>query len=277
MFFFLVLIVCLVPEYPATNASATSPDNFTSNIFGGENANPRKYKFMVFVTDGTFVCGGSILDTKTVLTAAHCVCETPNLFVIAGASNPVGIVKNQTNITNEQFRVVERVIVYPGYNCSDSDKAQLIGDIAVLKLLEPFSFNKFVGDPVVIPNSELEKRAKRVGDCRRLGYGLKSKYPEVLPQRLQELFVKVRSISFCRKMWSEVGVSWNGKLLCTYNGFGKGTCGGDSGSPVVCFVNSRPIHMATHTFGTRSCVFGLNGAMRTLRYRTWIREQLNAA
>jgi len=143
--------------------------------------------------------------------------------------------------------------------------------------LEPFTFNKLVGDPVDIPNSQLEKRAKRVGDCRRIGFGVKSHYPTEF-QRLQELFVRVRSLSFCRKMWSTVGVSWdwNGKLLCTYNGYGKNSCFGDYGSPLMCFVNSRPIHVGVHLFATNPCVLGLNGVVRTLRYRTWIRAQLNA-
>ena len=206
---------------------------------------------------------------------ALCGVTTPNLVVIAGVKDPVEFITNQTNITNEHIRIVDRVILYPVYNCTG--QAHTVGDIAVLTLLEPFTFNKLVGDPVDIPNSQLEKRAKRVGDCRRIGFGVKSHFPTEF-QRLQELFVRVRSLSFCRKMWSTVGVSWdwNGKLLCTYNGYGKNSCFGHYGSPLMCFVNSRPIHVGVHLFATNPCVLGLNGVVRTLRYRTWIRAQLNA-
>ena len=47
-------------------------------IVGGQDADVNEYPWQIRLEyDGDFYCGGSIINNKTVLTAAHCVVDDP--------------------------------------------------------------------------------------------------------------------------------------------------------------------------------------------------------
>ena len=51
----------------------------TGPIVGGQNSDKNEYPWQIMLKyDGNFYCGGSILDNKTILTAAQCVEDDPD-------------------------------------------------------------------------------------------------------------------------------------------------------------------------------------------------------
>jgi len=83
----------------------------------------------------SYFCGGTIIDEKTILTAAHCY-DGMNLgrsdfFVTAGIINIVD--------QNAQNVFVASINLHPEYNRSIFNN-----DIAILKLKEPLTFNSKV-------------------------------------------------------------------------------------------------------------------------------------
>ncbi len=96
------------PDYWATYAPM---------IVGGQDAHIEDFPWQVALMAGTFqFCGGSIINERWILTAAHC--ETPVLSHIRAG------VTNKTDATTGQDIPVLRQIPHPGYgtlNPSDSD------------------------------------------------------------------------------------------------------------------------------------------------------------
>ena len=249
-----------------SEAELDEPTNYTHNIVGGRNADPRKYKFQVVVFDYEYLYGGTLLDAQTVLTAAHCVYNRTG-FVAFAAVTDLFLTLSGAQVRNEQMRVVDRIIMHPAY-IHDIYNLPLESDIAILKLQTPFEFNRHVGDPVVIPNLHLEKRAKRIGDCWAVGFGLIMQSPDQFPRRLQEIDAEIRSQHHCRRLFTT-----NSKLMCI-NEVGKNVCLGDSGGPLVCFVNQRPVQMGIVSFTSLPCADGIGGFVRAKSFRKWIRQHL---
>ena len=114
-----------------------------TRIVGGENAGVNTWSWAVSLrirrNDGSSLCGGSILSSSWIVTAAHCVDgETvPDIIVHAG-SNAL--------FQGSQSRVVLNVIVHDGYNAST-----LQNDIALLQLATPFNMSDTAVRPICFP------------------------------------------------------------------------------------------------------------------------------
>jgi secreted trypsin-like serine protease len=84
----LVAVSLLVPA----SAGAQSDGSVQPKIVGGHNASISQYPWQAAVfVDGEQLCGGSLLTSRIVLTAAHCVFDTdPNCVISCGISDPGG-------------------------------------------------------------------------------------------------------------------------------------------------------------------------------------------
>ena len=97
-------------------------------------------------------CGGTILDSKTILSAAHCFQDhypEDLLYITAG---DVDLFGEATNIGNNMtVHSVEKVIVHPDYRNEFYDN-----DIALLKLSSEISFKDGIVQPVSLPNVDYD-------------------------------------------------------------------------------------------------------------------------
>lgn len=92
-------------------------------IVGGEPAAPGQFPFQVSLRNfGSHSCGGSILNEKWVLTAAHCVAgsASQNIQIVAGST--------KLNSGGETYQI-EKITTHEKY-----DPRKLKNDIAVLKV-----------------------------------------------------------------------------------------------------------------------------------------------
>lgn len=106
----------------------------TSRIVGGETATAGTWSWAVSISiAGTYLCGGSIISSSWVITAAHCV--------HAFTASPITIYAGSLQrFVGTQTRTASRVIVHSSYNPSTYDN-----DIALLQLASPLNMS----DPYV--------------------------------------------------------------------------------------------------------------------------------
>ena len=97
-----------------------------SRIVGGENADQATWGWVVSLSiANTYICGGSIISSSWILTAAHCVYDHIGSPIIVYAGSTTRWIGSQT-------RQVEQVIVH-----SDYQPTSYANDVALLRLASP--------------------------------------------------------------------------------------------------------------------------------------------
>ncbi|XP_074041231.1 trypsin 3A1 isoform X2 [Leptinotarsa decemlineata] len=134
--------------------------NTASNlrIIGGEPADIKDYPYIVsFHDEYELLCGGSILDEYTILTAAHCVIdlEPPYYFILYGNTN----VNLGNKIQVSRMIYHEKFIYQPPWTY----------DIAIIKLTEPISFGE-TAQPVKLPKPHESTPANKIASLA--GWGI---------------------------------------------------------------------------------------------------------
>ena len=122
---------------------------------------------------GSFLhfCGGTIIDAKTILTAAHCYHERNldrnDYFVYAGAV--------QLFDRTAQIAFVESITLHESFIYD-----RLENDVAILKLKTPLTFNDKV-QPACLPEASFKPQGHGIAS----GWGLKRQTPDISAENLQ--------------------------------------------------------------------------------------------
>ncbi|KAI7791302.1 putative duodenase-1, partial [Triplophysa rosa] len=196
--------------------SILMPPSVNVGIVNGTEARPHSRPYMVSVQkNGRHVCGGFLISSKFVLTAAHCQ-STETLTVVAGAHD-------LSNKYEKSVRIgVSSYEKHPSYKPAP----ELQADIMILKLDQTVKLNKNIK---TIPIPTTPEDIKKGTRCSVAGWGrLKTKSPA--SPKLIETNVKIMSKTGCARRWDRSYIA--SKMMCVY-GHG-GSCDGDSGGPLVC-------------------------------------------
>nr|XP_045620801.1 serine protease 44-like [Procambarus clarkii] len=196
-------------------------------VTGGTPATPHTYPWIaaVFNRNKQF-CGGSLIDSTHILTAAHCIAhmshlDIANLRVRVGAHNI-----HLAERTAQEFKV-SRVVRHKDY-----DSRKLLNDVAMMTLDRPAVFNDVVR-PVCLDRSGNDYVDEFVTVA---GWGsMFEGGPQ--PATLYEVKLKVTSNAECR---STYGAAAPGGIVDSYlcaGATGFDSCQGDSGGPLVKFVD----------------------------------------
>ncbi|XP_042870522.1 trypsin alpha-3-like [Penaeus japonicus] len=190
----------------------------TSRIVGGETAGVNEWPWQAAIMYGSDqFCGGSLINDRYVLTAAHCTYD----FVAKELSVRLGehILSNSSE-TEVVTRKVAKIIEHPYYKPGDE-----INDIALLKLSSPVAISETVL-PVCMP----PKKPRYAGKTAVVtGWG-HTESGGTASDTLLEVSVKVLSQVECRR--GNYGSAIKGTMLCAGSA-GKDSCQGDSGGPLV--------------------------------------------
>ncbi|KAL4240880.1 Enteropeptidase [Mactra antiquata] len=127
-------------------------------IVGGQEAEQGSWPWMVMLRlNHIYKCGGSILSSRVIITAAHCVNghDAQDFEVITGKHN-----KTATEETETTYKI-EHIVMHGLFN-----KTNLIHDIALLVLQEDITYSEFVG-PVCLPAKTMSYQQP----CYSIGWG----------------------------------------------------------------------------------------------------------
>jgi len=184
-----------------------------AKIVGGTYAYPHEFPYQVHLDyNGSHQCGGSILSTFVILTAAHCLkYKLPNKFqVIAGDHD-----RFETEGT-EQVRNVTHLFLHPDYNW-DTD----VHDIGLMILSTPLEFNRYV-QPVDYPKTPTEFLGIGVVS----GWG-KQRQSDDAPavDRLQKVKVPIVPKRNCKSMYLRRRMRVTEEMMCA-GSEGRDSCQG---------------------------------------------------
>jgi len=209
-----------IPSWMKTAMQQTSG---FERIINGKKA-PTPIPWQVHLRQGnpftrfTYFCGGTILDSKTILTAAHCYygfTHQTGYFITAGSNH---VQKLGQNI------YVDKILMHEGYN----DRS-LTNDLAILKLKTPLTFNNLVR-PACLPETRYSS-----GIAVASGWGLVGQGPDKGTHDLMYVTKPVIPRESC--VWPKT--KWHPNqiletMICAGDADGgESTCKGDSGGPLV--------------------------------------------
>jgi secreted trypsin-like serine protease len=199
----------------APDAPSPSPA-VQPRIVGGGEASIKDYPYAVFLTDakGNQFCGGVLVSSSAVATAAHCASAVAqsDLRVVAGRENKSG--------TDGVVANVSRVWKEP--NFSDPGKGY---DVAVLNLDRQLPYR-----PASLPGQSDSSLYDAGTNATVLGWGRTSD-GGARATSLRSAVVPVVSDSSCSSSYGNYDAT---SMVCAgYPNGGVDACQGDSGGPLV--------------------------------------------
>jgi secreted trypsin-like serine protease len=227
-------------------------------IVGGTTARVGDWGWQILLyRSGSFICGGQLINSGWVLTAAHCTTgSTAGVFTI-----DIGIHDRNAPESWVVRRTVSRLIQHPSYN-----NANYNNDISLLKLSATVTYrNEIV--PICIPDSAVNSATCIAGKTSfATGWGTTSSGGSTT-RYLTEVSMPIMTETACRNVNGN-NVNYALYHVCA-GGSGKDSCQGDSGGPLVVLHTNSLYYLCGLTSWGIGC--GNGGVYtRISSYTSWI-------
>ncbi|QZY29968.1 S1 family peptidase [Nocardioides coralli] len=217
----------------AGGSLAASP---ATAIVGGSHAEEGEFPFMASIqdkgrdgTDGHF-CGGSVIGSRWVLTAAHCLVDTKPHQIQVGVGRA-----DIDDLSAGQTLSVDRIIVHPDYETTDTYDAALVR--VTQDIASPSIALTDVGE------DSLEAHGARLTVA---GWGTEFFGSPFIPARLKSVDVEAVADQQCR---TNAAMGFRPESEICAETLGGDSCQGDSGGPLFGTVAGRVTQVGIVSYG----------------------------
>ncbi|XP_050078066.1 serine protease grass-like [Anopheles maculipalpis] len=221
---------------------------------------------------GNFVCGGTLINERYVLTAAHCFKNNNVAIVRLGEfdlSTEIDCDKHGECAPAPQDIPIERAILHSSYSAR-----RKVNDIALIRLAEKASYNDNVL-PICLPASSAMSTKQTVYFVAGWGRTEAALYSEKLLYTMLSILPNDECSQQLLKVDPYIKLSDN--QMCAIGTNLTDNCTGDSGGPLKAVsINGRFVQYGVVSVGLRTC--GRQSApgvyTRVENYMDWILENL---
>merc|ERR1712110_905407 len=266
----------------AINTCGCAPVSSTNRIVGGKEVNPKgKLPYQVMFYPCTpqglcGLCGGTIVNKKFVVTAAHCWdSRFTNLRVIVGEHSICDGINEGGKVIN-----VKKATMHPDHN-----KKTMDNDIAVLELAEELTFTDKIR-PACLPSSATKDYSGTASTISgwggTIGYGPKDQQPKQPTQcGLKESMEKIlgakdeKCTRVLRTRSDPSGTAKSNIKMCAW-AKDTDTCQGDSGGPLTVPENGKYtlVGVVSYGWGCASSTPGIYA--RVQGFLPWIKNLISS-
>merc|ERR1712212_407736 len=242
-------------EERAMNTCNCAPVSSSDRIVGGKEVNPKyKLPYQVLVSPCNkqgqcFMCGGTILNKRYVVTAAHCLYAGKDLMTLkGGATFRVMLGEHDHCKATSSFVLASAVHKHPKFDLNNPSGDN---DIAILKLSKDLTFSDKI-KPVCLPTSATKDYSGKASTVS--GWGGTKAYTPLKPVdqprqcALKEVIVEILKPS-STKCSNFLGDSSSTTMLCAW-AKGKDACQGDSGGPLTVAENGKYVLLGVVSYGS---------------------------
>jgi len=214
-------------------------------IVGGAEVSVSDYPFIIQLyrgTDSTALCGGSLISSRWVLTAAHCVSSLNTYYV---GTNHQSLYRNEVRACSDVIEVLS-IKIHPAY------EGYLTGnDVALLELSrEPNCYQQSDGPrPIMIDTGVFWPKLDVAPNPQAtvLGWGA-IQAGGVASINLKAVEVNLYTTYQCNHLY-QVSLAESNRCAGTYPHDGSDSCTGDSGGPIVVPYNNSYVLVGLVSWG----------------------------